>query len=70
MQVLVKNLDVIETLGAVDVICCDKTGTLTHNRASVSHVVGTKDFFCVRIQFVVRNTWVTWVLVRGGEGEL
>jgi P-type E1-E2 ATPase len=37
--VLVQNMEIIETLGAVNVICSDKTGTLTCNRMSVSHVV-------------------------------
>jgi Ca2+-transporting ATPase len=35
LQVLVRRPPVIETLGAVSVLCVDKTGTLTENRMSV-----------------------------------
>ncbi|MFZ4516119.1 MAG: cation-translocating P-type ATPase [Acidimicrobiia bacterium] len=36
---LVRNLDALEMLGAVDVICTDKTGTLTEGRIGVACVV-------------------------------
>ena len=39
-NVLVKGLNAVEALGAVHVICTDKTGTLTLNRMAVSRVTG------------------------------
>ena len=39
-NVLVKGLNAVEALGAVHVICTDKTGTLTLNRLAVSRLAG------------------------------
>ncbi|MCA9229852.1 MAG: cation-transporting P-type ATPase [Planctomycetales bacterium] len=38
-QVLVKNLEAVESLGALHVICTDKTGTLTRNELAITAVI-------------------------------
>ena len=35
-RVIVKRLNAIQNFGAMDVLCADKTGTLTHNRITLS----------------------------------
>jgi sodium/potassium-transporting ATPase subunit alpha len=53
LGVLVSNLEIIETLGAVDIICSDKTGTLTCNRMSVSHVAYAQEITITPISPIV-----------------
>ena len=45
---LVKSLPAVETLGSATVVCCDKTGTLTLNKMTVTHLAVGDDFLqCV-----------------------
>lgn len=37
-KVIIRNLDAICTMGAVQTICFDKTGTITHNRMAVTRL--------------------------------
>ena len=54
-KVIVKRLDAISDLGAVDVLCCDKTGTLTEDRVTLElhlDVLGREDAGVLRAAFL------------------
>jgi Ca2+-transporting ATPase len=42
-KVLTRNTAAIETFGAINTLCVDKTGTLTHNRMELSHLYDGKN---------------------------
>lgn len=51
-NVIIKNLESVETLGEVGIVCTDKTGTLTENKMTVDSMLLEKE--AVQIQSIVK----------------
>lgn len=72
-QVIVKELPAIQNLGAMDVLCCDKTGTLTEDRIVLERYTKVDevpfDFSRRRLSVVVADAQGKTQMVTKGAAE-
>ena len=66
-RVIVKDVNAIQNFGAMDVLCSDKTGTLTENRVSVE---ATNDIYGVKSALVERLVCLNSVKLTSATNQI
>lgn len=79
-KVIIKNLGAIQNLGAMDVLCTDKTGTLTEDRIALEYhcnIMGDEDIRVLKHAFLnsyfqtgLKNLMDVAIIRHAGEDEL